>query len=94
LRAKFGDLTVRGLQLGLQSLHLTVGNVGTPSPERFIQNLKSGVVESDHADEDALVLIFPGFGYQYTGLDQASKRPVRLVARPGSFTEGEQFRIH
>jgi hypothetical protein len=80
---EIGYLTVSGLHLTFQSLHLTfqslclgVDSGATTCAEWFIQDLKSGTVESGDAYEYSLVLILAGLGYQPAGFNQSPQGPV------------------
>jgi hypothetical protein len=80
---EIGYLTVSGLHLTFQSLHLTfqslclgVDSGATTCAEWFIQDLKSGTVESGDAYEYSLVLILAGLGYQLAGFNQSPQGPV------------------
>jgi hypothetical protein len=80
---EIGYLTVSNLQIASQSLHLTfqslclgVDSGATTCAEWFIQDLKSGTVESGDAYEYSLVLILAGLGYQPAGFNQSPQGPV------------------
>jgi hypothetical protein len=53
-----------------------VDNGATTYAEWFIQDLKSGTVESGDAYEYSLVLILAGLGYQPAGFNESPQRPV------------------
>jgi hypothetical protein len=53
-----------------------VNNGTTTCAEWFIQDLKSGTVESGDAYEYSLVLILAGLGYQPAGFNQSPQGPV------------------
>jgi hypothetical protein len=80
---EIGYLTVSGLQIvsqssyfNFQSLCLSVNNGTTTCAEWFIQDFKSGIVESGDAYKYSLVLILAGLGYQLAGFNQSPQGPV------------------